>query len=409
MTAIEWPGLAPERRRQDVPVIGVVSFAHLVSHFFQLVLPPVFPWIRAEFGYSYAQLGFVMSVLFLVSGLGQAAAGFAVDRWGARRVLQLGLASLACGAAVLAGAQSYAGFVIGAALLGVGNCVFHPVDFWLLNHRVSVVRLGPAFSIHGLAGSIGWALAPPFMVALAAPFGWRTALLVAVLLPLAAMALVLYWRDILAPEHGKSSATPAADSAGSTFGFLRLPAIWLCFLFFAFVSAALGGVQSFAAVIFSGSYGLPLTTAAMSITLYMIASGAGMLTGGWWVARNPHLERNITVALMLATAAAVLIGSGQLPAMLAFSLMAVMGFGSGLSGPSRDLLIRRAAPVGATGRVYGVVYSGLDAGIAVGPLAFGRMLDRGLSAEVFFAVAACLGCAVMTTWRVAARAGGTAD
>ena len=115
------------------------------------------------------------------------------------------------------------------------------------------------------------------------------------------------------------------------------------------------------------------------------------------------------MALVLAVASAVLIGRGIFSSSVALLLMAVMGFGSGLSGPSRDLLIRRAAPVGATGRVYGVVYSGLDAGIAVGPLAFGRMLDRGLSAEVFFAVAACLGCAVMTTWRVAARGGGTAD
>lgn len=394
--------------RVDALIVGLVAGAHALSHFFQLLLAPLIPWLRAEFGWTFAEIGFVLSVLFTVSGFGQAAAGFAVDRFGPRATLCGGLASLALGAAVFATSHGYAGFLLGAVFAGLGNSVFHPVDFWFINHRVSVPRLGPAFSAHGLSGSLGWALAPLFLVSLAGPLGWRGALLAAAALPVVMIVLVWRHRDVLdAPASvapRAAPARPAADGAAvgeSLFAFLRLPAIWLCFGFFFFVAAALGGVQSFAPTLFMEVYGLARGPAAMSITIYMLASAAGMLAGGWLVARSTRLERNITIALALSVLAAVLVALEWLPVALALALMAVMGFGSGLSGPSRDMLIRGAAPPGATGRVYGVVYSGLDAGIALGPLVFGKMIDHGLANEVFFGVALCLAGGVLFAWRVA--------
>lgn len=388
--------------RDDARIVGVVSFAHLVSHFFQLILAPLFPWIRAEYGYSYAELGFVMSVLFTVSGLGQAAAGFVVDRYGALRTLSGGLLCLSAGALVIAAADSYPLLLAGAALVGLGNSVFHPVDFWFLNHRVSTPRLGPAFSAHGLSGSLGWGAAPLFLVGIASALGWRTAVVSAALLPLVAIALIVWQRPALLSGAVEDARAEVPHSAvPSVFGFLRTPAIWWCFAFFFCVSAALGGVQSFAPTIFSEAYDLPRTTAALSVTFYMLASAVGMLAGGWLVARSRALERNITIALAFAVTAAVIVGTQTVPAAIALALMPVMGFGSGLSGPSRDMLIRAAAPPGATGRVYGVVYSGLDAGIALGPLVFGRMLDHGFDAEVYYAVAGCLFCGVLTAWKVA--------
>ena len=397
--------------RRDATVVSVVAVAHLVSHFFQLIVAPLFPWIRVEFALSYAELGFIMTVLFVVSALGQAVAGFIVDHYGALITLLGGLACLAAGALVFSISHTYTSLLAGALLVGLGNAVFHPVDFWLINHRVSVPRLGPAYSAHGLSGSLGWALAPVFLVGLASLFGWRTAVAAAASLALATMVLVWIYRDIMAPDAvTPSGLTPAGQGAGeSVFAFLRTRAIWLCFVFFVFVSAALGGVQSFSPTIFTDGYGLGLTMAAMSVTIYMLASGAGMIAGGWLVSRSQVLERNITIALALSAVAAVLVGLNILPAPLALALMAVMGFGSGLSGPSRDMLIRRSTPPGATGRVYGVVYSGLDAGIAVSPVVFGRMLDQGAVTEVYYAVAGCLFLAVVTAWRVAANAAATAQ
>lgn len=399
--------IKPVPWRDDAAVVGLVATAHMLSHFFQLVLAPLFPWLKVEFGWSYAQLGFILSVLFAVSGIAQAAAGFMVDRCGPRTTLVGGLVCLASGAMLFAISHSYAGFLLGAVFAGLGNSVFHPVDFWFINHRVSVPRLGPAYSAHGLSGSLGWACAPLFLVGLATTFGWRTAVFAAALLPLTMIVLVWLYRDILdvPTEPVQATARELPDSTQSMFAFLRLPSIWLCFTFFFFIAAALGGVQSFAPTVFTAAYGLDHQTAAMSITVYMLASACGMLAGGWLVSRSRVLERNITIALALSVVAALAVAMQLLPGVYALLLMLVMGFGSGLSGPSRDMLIRSASPPGSTGRVYGVVYSGLDAGIAAGPVVFGKMLDHGFAVEVFYGVALCLFCGVVIAWQVTRTTG----
>jgi len=383
--------------RADALIVSLVSSGHLLSHFFQLLLVPLFPWLRAEFALSYAELGFIISVLFVCSALAQAVAGFIVDRYGARVTLCAGLACLAAGALVCAASDGFAGLLLGAVLVGLGNAVFHPVDFWLINHGVSEPRLGPAYSLHGVSGSLGWALAPLFMVGIASAAGWRVALIAAASLPLGLVALIVCYREVLATADVRAPRLPGARLG---LEFLRLPAVWLCFAFFFFIALALGGVQSFAPTVFMQDYSLGRASAASSITCYMLASALGMLVGGWWVGRSPRLELNITLALALSAAAALMVASTFFPATLALGLMAAMGFGSGLSGPSRDMLIRAATPPGATGRVYGVVYSGLDAGIAVGPVGFGKMIDHGFAAEIFYAIAACLLVSVVVAARV---------
>ena len=389
----------------DARIVGLVGLAHGVSHFFHLILAPLYPWLRDAYGYSYAELGFIMTVFFVVSGGFQAVAGFIVDRYGALPTLMGGLFCLTSSAVVLGTSDSYAMLLVGAMLAGLGNSVFHPVDFWFINHRISVPRLGPAYSAHGLSGSLGWALAPIFLVGIATPFGWRAAVLAAAGLPLVVIALFLVYRAVLGPRTDVHSDAQRPDDPAheSRLRFLRDPGVWWCFAFFVVLSIALGGVQSFSPTIFMTSYGLAVTTAALSITVYMVASALGMVSGAWLVMRRQRLEQNITLALTVSVIAAVLIGFQIVPGVYAFALMAIMGFGSGLSGPSRDMMIRTVTPAGATGRVYGVVYSGLDIGLAIGPFAFGKMLDHGFYAEVFFGVAVCLFVAVLTAWRVAAE------
>lgn len=67
--------------------MGLVGIAHAMSHFSHLLLPALFPFIRQEFGLSFSELGWLMTVFFTVSGVGQALSGFFVDRVGARPVL----------------------------------------------------------------------------------------------------------------------------------------------------------------------------------------------------------------------------------------------------------------------------------------------------------------------------------
>lgn len=384
--------------QRDAKVMGLIGLAHLISHFFHLIITPLFPWLRSEFGLSFTALGFIMTVLFVVSGAAQAIAGFVVDRFGAGITLFGGLACLSAGAVVFATSHGYSMLLLGAVLVGIGNGVFHPVDYSVLNHQVSAHRLGPAYSVHGVTGSLGWAAAPVFLVGFAVPFGWRTAIMLAAGLPLIVLALLYVNRDLIATRT--QPAPTSRSKAFEALAFMRLPAIWWCFTFFLIVAAAVSGVQNFAPTIFAETYGLALASAAMSITVYMLASATGMLTGGWLVTRNLRVEANITLALGLSAVAALLISLNLVSATCAFILIGLMGFGSGLSGPSRDLMIRAAAPPGATGRVYGVVYSGLDLGIAAGPVVFGKMLDHGYFSAVFGGIAICLVLAMLAAWRV---------
>ncbi len=381
---------------RDLPVISLVGLAHLTSHFFQLIVAPLFPWLKAEFGVSYTALGFVMTVIFVTSAASQAIAGFVVDRWGARVTLMGGLGVLILGTLGFGLSTHYSHLLASAFLIGLGNGVFHPVDYSLLNSHVSPRRLGPAYSVHGVTGSLGWACAPAFLVAIAEPLGWRAAVFSAAALPLASM-LLLAGTEL--NPRADSRATAHAESP--LFAFLKAPALWWCFAFFFVLAMAAGGIQNFSPTLVAHEFSLSRASAAASITVFMLASATGMLVGGWLVMRNPHFERNIAFAFTCSALSALLLGFGGIPLALAWVLIAVMGFGSGLSGPSRDMLIRATAPPGATGRVYGMVYSGLDFGIAVGPVLFGLLLDRGIFGEVFYAIAACWLLSLLAAARIA--------
>ena len=182
--------------RSDAKLIGLVGLAHAISHFAQLVLPPLFPWLKDAFNVSYTELGAVLTVFFVVSCVVQAASGFVVDKLGPRPVLFVGLGLLALAAFGYALAQSYWMLLACAVVAGVGNGVFHPVDYTLFNRKVAPTRLGHAYSVHGITGSLGWALAPAFVVPLAIAFSWRVALASA-----GAVALVVLARAVVQPQR----------------------------------------------------------------------------------------------------------------------------------------------------------------------------------------------------------------
>jgi MFS family permease len=389
--------------REDAQVIGLVGIAHGISHFFHLILASLFPWLKEAFHLSYAELGLLMTVFFVVSGVGQALAGFVVDRVGARAVLFAGISLLGIAALVLSQAPSYPLLLAGSMLAGLGNSVFHPADYTLLNKRVSPPRLGHAFSVHGISGNLGWAAAPVFLTTLAGLYGWRVALLGASLLPFAVLVLLLVQRDALHIEEAAATVTAqhADDADGaSVLGFLRLPAVWMCFAFFFITAMALGGVQSFSASSLRALYGMSLEWATTGYTAYMLASAAGTVWGGFLAAKTTRHERTIALAFTGAGVMSLIIALGAVPAFVAVLLMGAVGFGAGIAGPSRDLLIRAAAPRNATGRVYGVVYSGLDSGLALAPLIFGALMDASHPAWVFVCIGLFQTMALLTALNV---------
>lgn len=392
----------PSPTSRDIETISVIGFVHGVSHFFHLLLPPLFPWLMPEFGLSFTGIGTTMTVFFIVSGVGQAMAGFLVDRFGAARVLGGGITCFALAGIVLHFATGYPMLVLVAALAGLGNSVFHPADFTVLNRHVSQPRLGHAFSVHGLSGNLGWAAAPLFLTAIATTAGWRNAALGASLVALLALGL-LYWRRQAIADPPGWHASKHAQASGPAFGFLGSRAVWLCFLFFLFITAAFGAIQNFASPILQALYGLTITSAAAALSTYLLGGAAGIVLGGFLAQKGEH-DRLIAAALGLAALLALLLASGMLPGWSVLPLMAGIGFCTGIAGPSRDLLVRRAATArfgqAAYGRVYGFVYSGLDLGLALAPVIFGALMDGRRFGAVLIGIAVLQTLAIFTALRV---------
>jgi FSR family fosmidomycin resistance protein-like MFS transporter len=361
--------------RRDAAVIGLVGLAHASSHFSHLLLPLMFPVFMSTFGLSFAQCGALMSAFFVVSGVGQASAGFIVDRFGARPVMfgSLLIFALACVAVGLA--ESYAGLMLGAVLLGVGNCAFHPVDFTILNQRVSATRLGYAFSAHGLTGNLGWAVAPVFMVGISKLADWRTAYFAAGALYLGILVLLLWQRGWLNTQVVNRKADASQDHS---LAFLKIPVVWWCFAFFFLSTMTLAVVQSFAVSILQAMHQVSFEAATMTLTAYMLCAASGMFVGGFVAARWPrHSDRVVATCMASGAVCMALCGSGWFGGTLSMVVLATTGLAIGVGGPSRDMMIKKATPKGATGRVYGMVYSGLDVGFAVSPLIFGVFMDHG--------------------------------
>jgi MFS family permease len=397
------------RRASDVRVVGLISLAHGSSHFFHLILPPMFPWFKAEFGFNYAELGLLMTIFFVVSCIVQAASGFLVDRIGARPVLFAGVGLLALAALTYSQSNGYAMLVLGAVIAGCGNGVFHPVDYTLINHKISPPNLPYAYSIHGVTGYIGWAAAPAFMVAVATIADWRIAFLSAAVLE--ALILLTLWIsrarliDDVHARREESQASHAQSNPGggpmSTFGFLKLPVVWLCWIFFFFSMAATTGLQSFAPTALFKIYDIAVSSGNYYLTLMSMGGAGGMLLGGYLATKLKVPERIITICFTVNIVMGLLLATGLVPIELIVLAFIVIGLGLGIAAPSRDLMIRSATPSGSSGRVYGIVYSGIDLGAALSPLVFGIFLDVGLPKLLFIGVAVLQLMIILTGFKVA--------
>ncbi|OZI58050.1 MFS transporter [Bordetella genomosp. 1] len=406
-TAVDTAPLdSPDLRRRDWQTILLIGVAHASSHFFQLLLPSLYVSLGQEFGLDFARLGLLVSMFYVVSGVGQASSGFVVDRIGARPVLWFGLACFVLSAGLIGSANGYAMLMLAAVIGGVGNSIFHPADYSLINHRVSPARLGHAFSLHGLTGNLGWALTPVFITSITLLSNWRVAAFSAAALVALVLLLTVLGRHLLggdeAPAGARADAPQARPAApsGSALQTLRdllaRPALWGAFLFFACTSVALSSVQNYTIPLLQQLYDVSKVVASSALSGYMVASAVGMAAGGFLVSATPRTERTVTAALILAGLTLVVLALGWVPSTFAPAVVALAGFCSGVAAPSRDMLIRRVTPKGATGSVYGLVYSGMDVGSALGPLGFGLLLDAGLAhgpwvgAGIAFALAAIL-------------------
>lgn len=369
--------------RRDIRVISLIGVAHGASHYYQLAFVTMLLIVRDEVGLSFGEVGLLGSLFYAVSGFGQTAAGFAVDRFGARPILAGGLAALGFMLGLISIAHSFAAFAAIAVIGGLGNCVFHPADFAILNASVDQKRLGRAFSIHGLGGSLGWA-AGPAMYFLDHSIGWVGAALIGAVPGLVLAVLVLVHRTDLVDHRIKARAAADAHGGGSVRSlFLQMP-ILLCLVYFALLATNTVGIQQFAVPAWKGMFDVTENYAAFCLMVFVIGSAAGMLAGGYFADRVHHHERTAAIGLLAAAALTLPIAMQTVSPALLPVILALAGFAGGTTGPSRDMIVRQATPAGASGKVFGFVYSGLDLGSFLAPLVFGQLMSLGQPAAMFW-------------------------
>jgi FSR family fosmidomycin resistance protein-like MFS transporter len=375
-------------RPTDARVITLVGAAHFVSHVYIFALPPLFAFVRADFGVTYTELGVALALFNVFTGVLQTPAGFLVDRFSARAVL---IGGLLIGAASLVGAalvSSFYLFVAMFALLGAANATYHPADYALLSSRVSLARMSQAYSIHLFAGFSGTAAAPATLLILAASFGWRGAFLVAAALGFAVAAVLYVFGDIMAGRDPARIKENETGEAGADSRILFTAPILLSLCFYMLL-AMMGGLQFYGIVALQALWGTSLSLATTAITAYLAMMAFAVLIGGLISARTERHDLVAVIGLALSAIALVPVAFFDLGAAALIGLLGLSGFFNGVLQPSRDMIVRAITPPGAFGRVFGFVTTGFNIGGVIAPPVFGYMMDHGEPRLVILGVAFC--------------------
>lgn len=385
--------------RSEKETIGLIGAAHFCSHFYQLTLPPLFYFIKADLGVSYTALGLVMTIFFVATALVQVPVGMLVDRIGARKVLIVGLLMQAAAVAMAGLAQGYWGLAAAFLVAGLGNSVFHPADFAILNAAVHERFLGRAFAVHTFGGSVGFALAPVLTVSIAAWADWRMALIAAGAMGIAVGLVVLASGDRLAGEgkSGEAETGAAADASEKPgWRFLGTRPMVMLFVFYIFISASGTGMTNFSAVALIDIYGTPVALANAALTTFLITAMIGSLPGGWVADATTHHDMVVAGMFLTLAAATIAIGSGALATWAIFAAMVIGGIVRGAYNASRDMLVRNAAPDGRVGSTFAFVTLGYTVGQGATPVVYGWLMDRGAGEWVFYVSAAFAVAAIAT-------------
>jgi MFS family permease len=371
---------APQNVKADTALrtLTGISVAHWVSHFHLFVLPMLFPFLKAQLGVGYIELGFALTVFGVVSGLTQAPIGYLADHIGARKVLLIGLTVGGLALIMLGLHLSYTSLVLCAALLGLANSVYHPCDYAILSAHMDVRRMGRAFSIHTFAGFVGGAVAPAIMAALVASVGGLGALIVAGAVgPVVALAL------LVGGIPDASSADRRADGGSAAKQSVITPAIIMLTFFFMLLGLSNAGISNFGVVALMSGYGVSFSAANIALTAFLGASAAGVLAGGYLADRTTRHGQVAAACFGVNAIIMLVIATTGLPQALLTSALGLAGFLGGMIAPSRDMLVRNAAPAGAAGRAFGIVSTGFNFSGILSPLLFGWIMDQNMPHWVF--------------------------
>jgi len=372
--------VATQRRKASngLRTLVGISIAHWVSHFYLLVLPMLFPFLKARLGVSYVELGLALTVFAVVSGLTQAPTGYLVDHFGARKILLIGLTIGGLSLVMLGVHLSYASLIACAVLLGLANSVYHPADYAILAEHMDEARMGRAFSIHTFAGFLGAAVAPTIIAALvAANSGFGALIVSGAIGPLTALLLIAMNIPDTGDPQRKTSGLSAPKQTIVT------PALIVLTIFFVLLSLSSAGINNFGVVALMGGYSASYSSANAALTAFLAASAIGVLAGGFLADRTERHGQLAAACFAVNAAIVLMIAVATLPSWLLISAMTAAGFLGGVIAPSRDMLVRNAAPAGAAGRAFGIVSTGFNIGGIISPLLFGWIMDQSAPRWVF--------------------------
>ena len=390
--AIELP--LPTERASERRLVGGVCFAHLVSHYYITLLAPLFLFVREDYGVTYTELGLALTAFNVLSTALQIPTGFLVDRVSARMVIICGLILGAGGFAIAGLVNSFWVFVAMFAVAGIANTVYHPANYAILSQHIPPARAGRVFSFHTFSGMLGNAVAPPTLLFMQSYVGWRGAFLGAAALGVVAAAVLLFTRE--PPPLAARTRKEASDANIDGWRLLIAPAILINLVFFILLSFCGGGLNNYLVAALGALYGTPAAVANSALTALLIMSAAGVLVCGILTGMTSRHGLVASGGLVVTAIVCVLIGLIDFNALALVVLMSAAGFFSGLTMPSRDMIVRAVTPPGAYGRVFGFVSSGFNiAGIAT-PIIFGQLLDHGYVREIFFFMALCALLAIST-------------
>jgi FSR family fosmidomycin resistance protein-like MFS transporter len=391
-------------RSGDVRIIGLISAAHFVSHYYILLLPPLFVFIRADYGVSYTELGLAIATFNVVSAAFQTPTGFLIDWIGARLILIAGLTLGAAAVLVMGLVPSFWVLVVMMAANGLANTVYHPADYAILAHLVSSRRIGQAFSVHTFSGMLGTAVAPASLLFLQSLVGWRGALVAAAMLGFAVAAFLAVQGEALFERVQPRRTVPAAptgETAGAGWRLLLSGPIVQNMLFFVLLAITSGGVSNYSVVALGALYDTPPSVANAALSSFLLMSALGVLIGGLVVGRTGRHGVVASLGLLATGLAVLLVGTADLGTVLLILAMAAGGLASGVIMPSRDMIVRAVTPPGSFGKVFGFVTTGFSIGGIVAPPIYGALMDQGHPRAVFIVVGISSLVAVVT---VATRA-----
>lgn len=377
----------------DTRVLGLIGGGHFLSHFYQLSLPPLLLVWRAEFGASFAALGLILTLFALATGLAQIPAGILVDKFGARPMLVGGLIVLGGTIAAMSLAPSVEVIYVLAAIAGIGNSVFHPADYAILNSSIAGERMGKAFGFHTFSGHLGGAVAPATIIFLTAAFDWRLAMITTGLVAIAAAAIMAVQGGVLmdetqaADDSTETDTEDGSEARPSTMSLILSKAMLLFFLFFLVASMTSSGVTSFSVVALVNIQGVTLAGASSALTSFLFASAIGILLGGAIADRFGRHDETAIAAFILSGIIFLIVAQADLGTAMVIGLFTLAGLVQGILRPARDMMVRAMAPKGAMGRVFGYVSTGIALGSGIAPVLFGFMVDQGLSVWIFWLLA----------------------